>query len=156
MSRTKKYFYFLLIVISLSGVGFYREFVFYNINALLQAMDADVDYEMPLSLNFLTNFEYHTLVNLKWLLTILFAALYLVISLITIKLLFHNNKYKLITIGVFGGVTALSGIFILIGFIIKSRDDKMYEIARFLMGILQSPIILMLLIPAFKISEKNE
>jgi hypothetical protein len=155
MSRGKKTLYIALIIIVLLIIGFYREFVFKNINALIQAIDADMDYEMPSSLNFLSGYQYQTLINIKWVLTIVFAALYLIISMITIKVIFDNQKFRKITMMVFLAVTLLSGIFILLGFLIKSRNDNMYEIARFLMGILQSPIILMLLIPAFKLAEKD-
>ncbi len=136
-------------------LGYYRDFVFKNINALLKALDYQIDYDMPLSLHFLGNCTYTTLLNIKWGLTLLFGIIYLVISIITIQLLFNNKKQTHITIAVYIAITLVSALFICIGFIFKSTSETMYEFARYLMGMAQSPIILMILIPAFKLSEKE-
>ncbi|MGZ4056425.1 MAG: hypothetical protein ACXVPU_15025 [Bacteroidia bacterium] len=148
-------FKIIVIICSLLTTGYYRDFVFKTINGLLKAWDFDVDYVMPSSLRFLENYEYDTLVNIKWLLTFLFSFIYLIIALITIKIIFNNKKYLKITIGTYIGITALSGIFILTGHFFHHSAEKMYEFARYFMGMAQSPIILMILIPAFKISEKE-
>ncbi len=155
MKQTKRYISLFLIIISLLFVGFYRDFVFKNINALLQAWDADMDYQMPTSLQFLTKYEYHTLENIKWGLTLLFAIIYLAIALITIKFLFNNKKFSRLTIYTYIAITVVSALIMAIGHLFPSITDKMYSLARYLMGMAQSPIIVMILIPAFKLSEKE-
>ena len=72
--------------------GYYRDFVFKNINALLKARDYDMDYQLPGSLHFMENYTYDVLLDTKWFLTFLFAAIYLAISSITIQLLFKNKN----------------------------------------------------------------
>ena len=148
----------LIIVTAITAVllGFLRDSVFKSINALLRAWDLDQDFFLPKYLSFLENYEYNTLVNIKWLLTLLFSFLFLFLSIFALKLLFNSKKHIKITIFTYFGIIGLSTIFILIGLVWPGQSEKMYEFARFLMGMAQSPIILMILIPAFKLSEKEK
>ena len=136
-------------------LGYLRDSIFKSINALLRAWDLDQDYFLPPFLSFLENYEYETLENLKWLLTLLFCLLYLIITILAIKLFFNNSKYIKIAAFTYVGIIVISAIFILIGYIFNSTSLKMYEFARYLMGMAQSPIVLMILIPTFKLSEKE-
>lgn len=155
MKKVKTVIFYFLILSTLLSLGFYRDFVFKSINALLQAWDHDLEYTMPSSLNFFEKLEYETIVNLKWLLTLVFSLIYLIISIGVIRFIFDNRRYLYITIGSYLGVIIVSAIFIGIGMIFSGASEKMYEFARYLMGMAQSPIILMILIPAFKIYEKE-
>jgi hypothetical protein len=148
----KKYFFLLLVIITLLFLGYYRDFVFRTMNSMLQAKDHEMPYATPASLQFLDRFSYTQLMNLKWLFTVIFSGLYLVMALITLKIIFNNRKYLSITIGVYIAIMLVSGLFMLGGFAVESTADRMYEFARYLMGMAQSPIILMILIPAFKLS----
>ena len=60
------------------------------------------------------------------------------------------------TIGLYAFVTVIAGMFMITGYVIEGISEKMYEFARYLMGMAQSPIILMILIPAFKLSEQEQ
>jgi hypothetical protein len=151
----KKIVSLLALAFSLVLTGFFRDTVFKSINALLKAWDYDMDYYLPSFLEFTENYEYGTLQNLKWFLTILFSLIYLAIALLTIRLLFSNRSYLRITIGVYIGITIVSGLFMIIGYLFPATAGKMYEFARYFMGMAQSPVILMVLIPAFKLSEKK-
>lgn len=153
--KSRKYLYLGLIIVAILFLGFFREMIFKNINALLQAWDAEMEYPMPAFLKFTESLDYGTVVNLKWLLTLLFSLAYLIISLITVKILFHTSKFTRITIAAYAGIIVLSALFMLAGFLFKSDSEKMYEFARYLMGMAQSPIILMILIPLFKVAEKE-
>lgn len=154
-NNLKKYTALVIIAVIAVLSGYLRDTVFKTINAILRAWDLDEDYNLPAFLSFLNNYEYNTLVNLKWLLTLLVSILYLIISLFAIKILFNNKKYIKITIFTYLGITFISAIFIFTGMIVENTAEKMYEFARYLMGMAQSPIILMILIPAFKLSEKE-
>lgn len=145
---------FLAVSIILSG--YLRDSIFKSMNALLRAWDLDQDYYLPKFLSFLQEYEYDTIVNLKWLLTVLFSILYLFFSILAVKLLFNDRKHFKITLLIYLGILIVSGLFITTGFIFESTSEKMYEFARYLMGVAQSPIILMLLIPAFKLAEKEK
>jgi hypothetical protein len=149
----KKLVYLLSIVCIILFTGYYRDSVFKNINALIKAKDFDMDYSMPGSLHFLQNYNYDTLLNVKWLLTFLFSAIYFLITFVTVKVLFGNKKYGMLTFIAYLAVVSISILLIFTGYIFPALSEKMYEFARYLMGMAQSPIILMVLIPAFKISE---
>lgn len=136
-------------------LGYFRDSVFKTINALLRAWDLDQDYFLPRYLSFLENFEYETLINLKWVLTLFFCFLYLFLSIFVIKLLFYSKKHQKITFFTYFAIIIFSAFFILIGLVWQSTSEKMYEFARYLMGMAQSPIILMILIPTFKLLEKE-
>lgn len=146
-----------LIILALAIIfsGYLRDSIFKSMNALLRAWDLDQDYYLPRFLSFLENYEYNTIVNLKWLLTVLFSIVYLIFSILAIKLLFNDRKYFKITFFTYIGIMIVSGLFITTGFMFESTAEKMYEFARYLMGMAQSPIVLMILIPAFKLSEKE-
>lgn len=60
-----------------------------------------------------------------------------------------------ITILTYVGIIILSAVFTTIGYLFEGTSEKMYEFARYLMGMAQSPIVLMILIPTFKLSEKE-
>ncbi len=156
MKHFKRNIALFLIVCALLFFGYYRDFIFKNINALLQAWDYDMVYNMPSSLHFLEKFEDDGLTNIKWLLTLLFSIIYMVIAIITVQLLFKNKRYVYLTIVVYVGLIAISGLFIGTGFILKNTSETMYAFARYLMGMAQSPLVLMILVPAFKLTEKQE
>ena len=154
-TRLRKGIYILIIILLLVVIGFWRDFVFKTINALLRAWDLDQEFQLPAFLSFLNDLEYDTIVNIKWLLTLAVSIIYLTIALITIRILFIHKKYLKITAFTYAGLIVISAIFISVGFVRPSMSEKMYEFARYLMGMAQSPIILMLLIPAFKLSDKE-
>jgi hypothetical protein len=155
VKQFKKYSCIFIVVLLLLFVGFYRDFVFKSINGLLKAWDHDLGYYLHSSLAFLENLEYDTLVNLKWFLTLLFTLIYLAIAIFAVKIFFSQKKFILITCAVYIGITAVSALLMISG-IILSNSPKMYEFARYLMGIAQSPVILMILIPVFKLAEKEK
>jgi hypothetical protein len=155
MKSFKNHLLLALIISLLLFFGYYRDFVFKNINGLLKAWDYNMTYNLPRSLQFFENYDYDTLLNIKWLLTLLFSIIYLLIAIKTIGLLFENKKYTRITLAAYIAVTMVSALFIATGLIFKNTSETMYEFARYLMGMAQSPVILMVLIPAFKLSEKD-
>lgn len=154
-SRSPNIITILLIITSMLTLGFFREFIFKNINALLKAWDFDLDYQLPALLQPLENYEYDEIVNFKWLLTLLFALFYLVICIIAIKLLFNNKNFIKITIASYAGIILISGLFMLCGLLFPTASERCYEFARYLMGMVQSPLVLMILVPAFKLSLKE-
>jgi len=123
---------------------------------MLLAWDYETDYPMPAHLDFFEQLEYDTVVNLKWVFTIFFSFVFYLISHFTIKHLFENKQYTKITGYAFLGLISVSAFFMGIGVISSSLSERMYEFARFIMGIAQSPLVLMILIPAFILTEKEK
>ncbi|MBL7889107.1 MAG: hypothetical protein JNL24_06120 [Bacteroidia bacterium] len=155
MQKKNKYFVLLLIVTLIVFISFYRDYFFRTVNAMLLAWDYEMDYPMPAHLRFFESFDYDAVLNLKWLFTLVFAAVFYFISRYTIQYLFSNRNYNRIVLFAFAGLTVLSGLFMIIGWMVPSSLERMYEIARFLMGLAQSPVVLMVLIPAFMLAEKE-
>jgi hypothetical protein len=159
MIISKKAFSFFLLIFTILFLGYFRDFVFVNINSLIQAKTYKQEFMMPFTLSFLNKFDYSTLIILKWLNTFLFCFLYFIITLISLQLSFaksENENFTIITLTSYGAILLISALLILIGFIFSSTSEKMYEFARYLMGMAQSPIILMILIPAFKLLQTKK
>lgn len=155
MKFSKKIIYLILIGCIIVGLGYYRDFVFKNLNALIQSQEFTFDFSMPYSLSFFENVEASTLIKIKWLLTFICAILYLTLSILSIQLLFKNKTYLWIVIWTYLILAFISAVFMLTGFFFPGISGNMYLFSRYLMGIAQSPLVLMILIPAFKISEKE-
>jgi hypothetical protein len=149
---SKKHMLLLLIVCALLLLGYYRDFVFKTINSVIQAKDYNAGFTSPPALQFLDQCSYGVLMKLKWVLTLLFTLVYLGMALLAVKIIFDKKKYNHITIGVYVVVTLISGLLMLTGYVFEGLSGRMYELSRYLMDTAQSPIILMILIPAFKLS----
>ena len=147
-----KYMILSVIIILILFLGYYRDFIFKGINAILQAKDLQASYTPAVSLQFLQHYSYPSLLKIKWGLTLLFSLTYLGIALYSVHLIFRNPKFNRITIATYLVVGLISGLFMATGVVFQGVSDKMYEFSRYLMGMAQSPIILMILIPAFKLS----
>lgn len=156
MQQKRKYIVWLAIIIALVFLSFYRDYFFRCINAMLLAWDYDMDYPMPTHLSFFEQLEYSTVMNLKWFFTLFFAFLFYLISHLAINYQFSNKNYNRITFYLCAGLTVLSALFIGIGFLTSALSERMYEFAHFLMGLAQSPMVLMVLIPAFMLLEKEK
>ncbi|MEO6902809.1 MAG: hypothetical protein ABI315_06630 [Bacteroidia bacterium] len=157
MNRSiKKYSYIVLLILLITFFGYYRDYIFVSINAHLKALTYDVDSPpLPAILSFMKDCEYNTIIKIKWVLTFLFMLIYLGISLLALKLIFNNRNYYYIAIGLYMSITLVAGVFMVMGFLIKSTAPTMYEFSRYIMGLAQSPLILMILIPAFKLSKQE-
>jgi hypothetical protein len=156
MQQTRKYLIWIAIIFALVFLSFYRDYFFRCINAMLMAWDYDMDYPMPSHLSFFEQLDYNTVLNLKWFFTLLFAFLFYVISHFAINYQFSNKGFNRITLFVFVGLTVFSAIFIGVGFVSSALSERMYEFARFLMGLAQSPFVLMVMIPALMLVEKEK
>lgn len=155
MKSLKKTIKIVLVSCFIIIMGYSRDFVFKNMNALIQSHELNLSFSMPSPLSFFDGFEYSSLIKIKWVLTVVFTVIYLLISLIAIKVFFRNKKFIRITVGVYIALTLVSAIFMTTGYFFHGISNNMYSISRYLMGMAQSPLVLMILIPAFKISERE-
>jgi hypothetical protein len=142
-----RWFFISAILILLVITGFVREFIFVNLNQQLVYLwyENDVSY-MSSKLSFLSSLEYWQVYYLKWFLTLLFSTIFLVESALMLKHLFGSYFWKPL-IFLYSLLLSISavvfGIYTGLG-----RGDEGYLIARYFMGIAQSPVPLMLLVPA--------
>jgi hypothetical protein len=134
------------------GSGFFRDFVFLNVNEQLRvAYYHPPETFLSPSMAFLKTFSYTSLYYLKWVLTFAFAGLFMALTLLVVKILFADKTHFRWTLLTYGLLVILAGLFFLGGYLF-GRSENGYLIARFLLGIAQSPIVLMVLVPAFKLS----
>ena len=87
--------------------------------------------------------------------TVLVFFFYMSICLLTVWFYFRNKQYSLITIAIHGLLFLVAGIFYTLGKI-TGKGLEGYTLAREFMGILQSPLVLMILLPTFIISSRNK
>jgi hypothetical protein len=143
-----------LIVALIFALGFYRDFVFVNINFRLNGLWYNKNlWQLPASLSFFENFSYNQLYYAKWLLTLLFSLSYLLLYLACVKVLFQKKNYLLWTIFIFAGIYIVSAPFYILSYFSDSRS--FYIICRILMDFVQSPLLIMILVPAFLLDSKR-
>lgn len=133
--------FWLIVIIAL---GFLRDFIFVNINYIIDRLYFNLDvYYYHSFYDFLEPLDVSGLMTLKWLLTFLFTIINLVLSVIILKLLFVKPQMplKLLYLG-YVALFLISGLFFLFG---KTTGftDVGYTLARRFMGVLQSPVPLM-------------
>lgn len=151
MKAAKKYTLLFMTLFLLIITGYIRDFTFININyRLSQLYYSTVNFELPASLSVFSSLSYNQLYYTKFFLTLFFIILFLAYSLICVKLLFPGPKFLRYTITAHAAVFILSVLFFIYGYFFNDYA-RGYSLSRIFAGFLQSPLLLMLLIPAFKL-----
>lgn len=146
----------IAIIIAFVLLGFLRDFLFVHLNyQIAKLYYKDYNYTLPDFVSFLGNFSYAGLNNLKWVFTVLFLLLYFLLTIITVKQLFPAKIYFRITAFFYLGVVILGAIAYIFGVVVFS-SDRAYNIALFFTHMVQSPIVIMILIPAFKLAPRKD
>lgn len=149
MNRRLLLVLFILLAI---GLGFFREFVFININEQMRVTYYHAaDSHVAGLFRFLEGYSYTTLYYLKWPLTLFFAALFAGITSLIIRFWFPGKNYTRIVFLAFGAIFLLAFLLFLLGWL-TGAYYFFYTIARFLVGLAESPALLAVLIPAFYLS----
>ncbi|MEO6883818.1 MAG: hypothetical protein ABI199_07315 [Bacteroidia bacterium] len=148
---------FLTVIIALIlFFGYLRDFIFIHTNR-----EIGIQYykmandDLPTSLRWMKNFNYLQLIKFKWLFTFLFSGIFLLITLLVTKLLFDKKNFLKISLYAYIAVFSIALVFTGCGYLIPIFRENGYELSRYFMHIAQSPLIMMVLIPAFKLSEKK-
>lgn len=126
-------------------LGFYREFVFVNINEQLFALWYEEESRASKWIPFIHSVDYYPLYYAKWVLTVLFAGLFYWVTGLILRLIFQKSFWKVL-LAIYSVLFIGAGLALGIGYLIDAFE-RSYIIARFLMGIAQSPLILMIMIP---------
>jgi hypothetical protein len=140
----------------LIALGFFRDYFLsqYN-NYLYQLYYHDLDYTLADNYSFLKKYSYMELYHAKFFIIALFTLSYFFISLFIIKVIFKEKIYLKICFFFYLTILGIALIFYLYGLMIGG-SEKIYEIARTFLSLLQSPLIVMILIPAFKLSIQHK
>lgn len=144
------------VIIVFIAVGFLRDAVFMNINSQLYKLYfKNYTYSLPDWLSTFNTWPYMKLYYFKYVLTALFVLLYLGLSLFIVKLFTRDiTKIKWVFYA-YGIVLALSLITYLGGYFLNNFP-KGYLFTRNLLGLLQSPFITMIIIPALKLDTSSK
>lgn len=126
----------IVFILAFALLGYFRDYIFLNVNQALK----EVYYNLPKSylqtgMTFLRKFNYSTLYYLKYPLTLLFIIFYFSLTLCLIKS-FSNSDNKII----FYSLTILYIVVFFLSFFISFMGTNGYAYARFLAGVLQSPV----------------
>ena len=134
----------VVLVILIVYLGFVRDFIFININYIIDELYFNRDVEQYHSIySFLIPLGVSGLMKLKWFLTFLFMVLNLGLSYFILKFLFSEAK-KPIRLLFYGylGLFLISALFF-VGGKLLSFSELGYTLSRRFMGVLQSPVPLM-------------
>lgn len=144
---------FLLIVLSyLILLGFWRDHMFVNLNYQISKLyyKDTFDYSLPADMKWLENFTYSQLYYGKFPLTLVFSLLYLLPSVLFVKRFFNEGNFLRITLLTYLVLFSTSLFLFSLGYFIGGYA-VFYTLSRYIMGFVQSPLLLMILFVAFKI-----
>ena len=132
----KKKIFIALLVVVVIAVGFLRDYIFVSINEKTGQGPGGIG----------------GLFFWKWTLTIGFASLYFALTCLFLHLLFAQKKYIRLAVFVYVILFAVAFIVAAAGSLISSFEN-VYPFVRTVMGIAQSPIVMMILIAACLLNE---
>lgn len=137
----KKKILIAVFAIALIALGFLRDKIFVSINE-----------ETGQGLVGILNPDHRNLFIWKWVLTFIFSFIYLFLTSILIFLIFHSKKYIWLAVFLYGALFAIAFFIAGVGFLFSSFEN-VYPFIRTIMGIAQSPILIIILIPALLLNE---
>ena len=128
------------------ALGFFRENLFVNSNDVLYSKLYNEPNPIIWYLSFLNNVSYNTVYIAKWFITPFFAFLFWFVQK-ELLLVFFNEKKIITWLSVlYLSLFLLAGIFFVAGWALGDIY-KGYTFSRLFMGLLQSPVACMILIP---------
>lgn len=135
-------------------VGFFREFVFVNWNEQIRVTYYNSpDPHVHPMMQWMSGFSYSSLYWLKWPLTMFFVILFAALSLLIMQFLFRDRTYNRITLYAYAGIFFLSFLFFGLGWLLGLREAA-YPIARFMVGMIETPLLLIILIASFLVHRR--
>jgi hypothetical protein len=146
----------VFLIVVFVAVGFLRDAIFMNINSQLYKLYfKDYEYTLPNWLSFFDSWPYMRLYYFKYVLTALFVILYLTLSLLAVKVFTGDAKNIKWVFYAYGIVLLLSLITYTGGYLLNNFP-KGFLFTRNLLGLLQSPFITMIIIPALKLENTDK
>ena len=136
----------LLLVLLLMIFGFFRENLFINVNNALFNKIYNRNNHVVWYLSFLKSVSYYTVYAAKWFITPFFAWLFWALQKQLLTTLFNEKKITDWLGILYLSLFLLAGIFFVAGWIL-GHLEKGYYFSRLFMGLLQSPVACMILIP---------
>lgn len=144
-------FSFILLFI----IGYIRESIFLVINSVLN------NYPFPYNPSYIPPPEYlyslttQELINLKWVFTLIFSLLFMFFSWLIIHVVFNSRIYNKIVIYIYTFFISISFLIAGVG-ILFNCFEILYTPSRFIVGIIQSPLLVIILFSLFFLLNQNE
>jgi hypothetical protein len=145
----------ILVLIGLVVLmGFLRETLFVRIEWYEKVVLDKADPPPPHWLfGFLEHFSYRQLEISRYVFTLVFVSVFYLLSRLMIRWFFPSStNIKLVNL-IFIGVLFLAGIFTLAGYV-TGYKMAWYNIARYALNLIETPLILFLLFPLFWTARK--
>lgn len=143
-----------LSVAAVVAIGFFREFLFMNINEQLFALWYDEPSRASDAIPLLKSLDYYPLYYSKWILTALFSVLFYGLTIGVLHVVFNRTFWKEVAL-IYGILIVCSVLAMAYGYFTGTLHDT-YLLARLFMGVAQSPLILMVMIPGIWLRKNNE
>jgi hypothetical protein len=128
------------------ALGFFRENLFININGVLFNKLHNKNVSVVWYLSFLSNISYPTIYTAKWFITPFFTLMFWFIQKRFLWILFNEKKVTKWLSVLYLSLFLLAGIFFVAGWALGDTH-KGYVFSRLFMGLLESPVAYMILIP---------
>ncbi len=142
--------YFILFFLLFAFLGYFREKFFVAINHLMFIKYyGHNDNGPPLDafIRFFDQYEYSTLYYMKYPCTILSILLFGTLSFYAVRFILGTKKLWRWVVYSYLILLTLAGLSMLFGYIVNGRlQDDEYTLSRWLVGIIQSPIITIIII----------
>lgn len=150
-----KFFRKISLISLIISVGFIRDFIFVHVNYQINHLYYhNYDYQLPSLLSFFNRFDYSTLYYSKYLLTILFILIYFLLARWVVMEFIGEKKYLqwvrfsyLIVIFI-----AAIALIVITSF---SNFSTAYNTTRKIIELVESPLIIMALLPLIYIHKKQ-
>ncbi len=148
---------FVMIALLAVFMGFFREFVFLNINAQIDFVSGGHAYNYTHTLMMWLDsggYDVGEMVAIKWFATFIFGGAFMILALLGVHVVWRKRKYLKYVLWVYVALFVFSGLSYAVGTEIFNSYYG-YRFARIFMGFAQSPIPLMIMIPAFYLLERS-
>lgn len=149
----KKIFYIFLFFTTVILAGYLRETFFVRVKWCEAVLDGASRPGSFWLYSFLDTLNYDALQVTKYIATCIFIALFFCLSVLMVKLFFTNAyNYKIVQT-VFATVFACGILAYALGYIIPYREEC-YELSRWIIGVIETPLIIAILFPLFWVLKK--
>ncbi|HQQ95524.1 MAG TPA: hypothetical protein PLQ93_13300 [Bacteroidia bacterium] len=140
-----------MFILFFALLGYAREFFFVHLNNVLFMLYYQREAEMPVPavMRWAQDFSYERLYYSKYLFTLLCTLIYYLLSLWTLKKLALGRFFERVLSWTYLLFIVLSAFSMAYAWFVKERlNAEEYTLSRWLMGVLQSPIICLILLAA--------
>ena len=157
MKKGRILFYLVLFSFSFFLLGYFRNFIFLNINERSSLLYYKSAYSpLPTLLSMFESYDYNRLVAVKWMFTLSFTITYAILSAVTLYTIFKERDASFIALGLYAFVFTISLLFMIIGRLFLSFYLHGFNISRNLIHFEQSPVITLVLLLGIYYYKKNK